>query len=118
MSDDPTVLGMIYNKLESIDKKVETVCDMQTELRLSDAEMKARLGAIELMNVATQEEVHQLRDRIDTHQRETALHYNPYYDETLGKKLWRKKPEIAAGGGLGALIASIILLLLQNYNGG
>lgn len=47
------------------------------------------------------------------HVQNKEKHYNANYNETLRQKLWRKKPEIGAGGLVGVLITGLVGLLLK-----
>ena len=116
-SQDPTVLGLINDNLKSLNRKMDEVCLGQNDLRISDAEMKARLSAVELKGVQQYEEMHALENRFRDHYKDGDLHFNPHFSETIGEKLWRKKPEIATGGGLGALIATALYYLIEKLGG-
>lgn len=105
---DPTPLEMIYDKMKSIDEKLDKVITCQIDLKVQDEIIKAKVSAIELSHL-------KLQSDLDQHKADVKTHYNPYYDETLRQKLWRKKPEIAAGGGLGAVIVAFVTWLIQNW---
>ena len=116
-SDEPTVLGMIYNTVSAIDRKLDNVCEKQVDMMLTDEIIKAKVAAVELQNIKNAEDILILRQRQKEHERDRETHFSPYHNESLRQKLWRKKPEIAAGGGVGALIYLIIELiktLLEN----
>lgn len=107
---DPTVLEMINDKLKSVDEKLDRVISCQIDLKLQDEIIKAKVSNLELKQI-------QIEQSIEEHKKDMQQHYNPYYNETIPQKIWRKKPEIAAGGGLGALIVAIVTWILQYYNG-
>lgn len=108
MSGDPTVMELIYERVKEIDEKLDRACSKQTELMVVDEQLKAKIAAVEIQNLKNAEDVINLRKKIDEHERSMEKHYNPYYNETITQKLWRKKPEIAAGGGVGLLLYLIV----------
>lgn len=94
---EPTVLSMINTNLG----------DISTDVKEIKRDMKS--GAVKMEN-------HEVRlGTVEKHIDDPKIHYNPYYSESIPQKLWRKKPEIAAGGGLGTVIVGIIIALLSRY---
>jgi len=93
-----------------IDTKLESICNGQMETRLNMEQLKAKVALVEMMVIRVEEAV-------EMHKQDMKQHYNPYYDETIPEKLWRKKPEIAAGGGLGVLVIMLVQFLLENFYG-
>lgn len=108
-----SVIDMIYDKVKAIDTKLDVVCNTQTEMRLNDAEMKARLSAVELKTVELRDAVHELEKKQDKHNAEEKLHFNPYFNESMPQKLWRKKPEIVTGVSFSSIIAGFLYLLFE-----
>lgn len=111
---DPTPLEMIYDKLKSLEegvnRKLDQVISCQIDLKLQDEIIKSKVSHLELHQLHIAEDLEQ-------HKSDMEKHYNPYYSETVAQKLWRKKPEIATGGGLGALIVLVLKFVLENYYG-
>ena len=99
--------------IERIFNKIDAVCTTQTDLMITDETIKAKIAAVEMMNVRTQESVDSLQSQMVKHAEDMRKHYNPHYEETVGEKLWRKKPEIATGVTLSSVIMAIILKLLE-----
>jgi len=77
-----------------------------TQLKINDAKLEGEITQLKLKQNMTEE-------AFVRHVQNKDKHFNPYYSETLRQKLWRKKPEIAAGGGAGALIVALVTLLLK-----
>jgi len=128
MTDDSDARYLITNavmpRLENLDKgidkifdRIDRVCTTQTDLMITDEMMKAKIASIEMMNVNTQKDIQEVKALLLEHKRDGVTHYNSHYNESIPQKLWRKKPEIAAGGGLGALLYLIILFLIENFGG-
>ncbi len=128
MSDDNDARFLITNavmpRLDNVDKnverifdKIDAVCNTTGDLRITDEVIKAKISAIEMMNIQTQEAVTAMGIRMDKHVEDMEKHFNPYYSETITQKLWRKKPEIAAGGTLGTFIAALLYFLLDKFGG-
>lgn len=128
MTDDNDARFLITNavmpRLDNLDKnvgkifdRIDQVCTTNTDLKITDEIMKAKIAAIEVMNIQTQEAVTAMGIRMDKHTEDMLKHYNPYYDETIGQKLWRKKPEIAAGGTLGTFLAALLYFLIDKFGG-
>lgn len=110
MQDDDAkflIKEFVMPAVERIDRKLETICTAQLETRLTQEQMKAKIAMVEMMVIGVQE-------ALEKHKQDMQQHYNPYYNETVLQKVWRKKPEIAAGGGLGALIVAILTWLMNN----
>ena len=87
---------------EAIDKERECT----TNLKLENERRKGEVREVKLKQKMTEE-------AFVRHVQNPEKHFNPFYNETLRQKLWRKRPEIVAGGGLGSLIVAIILGLLK-----
>jgi hypothetical protein len=95
--------------IERIDRKLESICNGNLETRLTVEQVKAKIALVEMMVIKVQESV-------ELHKKDMIQHYNPYYNETLPEKIWRKKPEILAGGGLGALTITVIQWIVEHVN--
>jgi tetrahydromethanopterin S-methyltransferase subunit G len=128
MSDEPTVLGMIDQRLERIEnnqtenttllfQKIDSICTMQTDLRITDEVIKAKIAFVETLNARTNEELAKINKRLDEHERDREIHYNQYYNETIPQKIWRKKPEILAGGSVGVVAVAVIQFLIDKFGG-
>jgi len=128
MSSDPTVLGMIDRRLEQMEinqkesnnmlfEKIDNICSIQTDLRITDEVIKAKIAFVESMNIKTNDLLLTITMRLNDHEKNLNAHFNPYYNETIPQKIWRKKPEIAAGGGLGVTLAVILQFLLDKFGG-
>jgi len=94
-----------------LEKKIDLVCAEQTSMRIENETTKAKAAHVEY-------QVLQLRESVDKHRDDAFAHYNPYHSETIPQKLWRKKPEIAAGGFLGTTLAALLYLLVEKMLGG
>lgn len=77
-----------------------------TNLKLENERRKGELEKLKLKQKITS-------DAFVRHVENPEKHFQPFFKETLPQKLWRKKPEIAAGGGAGALIIGLITLALK-----
>jgi hypothetical protein len=128
MSGDPTILGMIDQRLERMEtdqkdtartlfEKIDNICSTTVDLKISDEVMKAKIAFVESLNVRTNELLLTVTMRLDEHVKNLDTHFNPYYSETIPQKLWRKKPEIAAGGTLGTFLAALLYFLLDKFGG-
>ena len=124
MSDDNDARFLITNavmpRLDSMDKnmgkifdRIDQVCTSVGDLRITDEIIKAKIAAVEMMNIKTQEQVTAMGIRMDKHVEDMEKHYNPYYNETFTEKIWRKKAEIIIAAIIGS--ASGILALLASY---
>ena len=100
------IKNFVMPSIDRIDRKLDQVCTANIELKITDEQIKAKVAHVELMNIRTQEMLTQ-------HQDDMAKHYNPYYDESIPQKLWRKKPEIATGVSISTAIFAVILKLLE-----
>ena len=89
-------------------KAIDKGREERTALKLKDAEIKGEIEKLKLEKKMGDE-------AFIRHVQNEDKHFNPYFNETLRQKLWRKKPEIAAGGGLGTLLAGLILGLLSHF---
>jgi len=106
MSGEPTVLGMINEKLGDISEDVK---DIKEDLKN---------GAIKMENheqrILTVEGKTKLNEKITVeHIRNKEKHYNPHYSESFRQRVWRKKGEIgvATGGSVG--IVSLVFAILK-----
>jgi hypothetical protein len=128
VSDDNDARFLITNavmpRLDSLDKnmgkifdRIDNVCTTTGDLKITDEIIKAKIAAIEMMNIQTQEAVTAMGIRMDKHSEDMIKHFNPYFGETLQQKLWRKKSEIAAGGGLGTFLAAVLYFLIDKFGG-
>lgn len=106
---DPTPLEMIYEKLKTLEEKMDKVITCQIDLKIQDEVLKAKLSSLELQQI-------QVQSDLDIHKKDMEKHYNPFYSETLKQRIWRKKAEITLGGGLGALIVGLIQFLTEVLN--
>jgi hypothetical protein len=97
--------------------KLDTVCTIQNDLKITDEIIKAKIASVELMNARTQDDIRVFKLELDKHQTDMQKHFNPYFGETIGQKLWRKKPEVAAGGTLGTFLAALLYFLLDKFGG-
>ena len=87
---------------EAIDKERECT----TNLKLENERRKAEVEKANLKQNMTE-------GAFIKHVQNKEKHYNPFYSESLRQKLWRKKPEIVAGGGAGAFIIGLLGLLFK-----
>lgn len=91
-------------------KALDEVKECQTKLKVKDAEIEGDIEKIKAEKKATEQ-------ILIRHVENREKHYNPFYTESLGEKLWRKKPEIAAGGILGTVLSIIALILTKVWGG-
>jgi len=103
------IKNFVMPAIDRLDRKLEQIGTCQIDLKLQDEIIKAKCSSLELQLINLQEDVTQ-------HKKDVRSHYNPYFNETLPEKIWRKKPEIAAGGGLGAALVGLILWLLEHFS--
>ena len=106
MGGEPTVLGMINENLKEIKAEQKKVTECMTNMKVKQENHEQRLLHVETKGRATD-------GIIIEHIKNKEKHYNPYYSETFGEKVRRKKGEIAVGGGLGTAISSLILAILK-----
>lgn len=99
MGGEPTVLGMIHESVKRIEKKQDEITKCVTQNKMDINELKLGQKVTE--------------EAFVRHVQNEEKHFQPYFNETLRQKLWRKKVEIAAGGGVGAGAITIIALLLK-----
>ena len=97
--------------LTETNKKLDKVIECQTSLKLEDERLKAANAKNELLLAQTQDAFLKHCDDMDRH-------FNPYYNETIPQKIWRKKPEILTGVSLSSVTATIIYMVIQHYFGG
>jgi hypothetical protein len=124
MTDDNDARFLITNavmpRLDNLDKnvgkifdRIDSVCTTTSDLKITDEIIKAKIAAVEMMNIKTQEAVTAMGIRMDKHHDDMEKHFNPYFNETFTEKLWRKKAEIVVAAIIGS--ATGILALLASY---
>jgi len=119
MNDEAKWLAenVVLPKLEALDKKLEKRDDT-IWLAIEEGRKERTVLLIQCANIqseikAIKTEKKMSENVIIEHVQDTTRHYNPYFNETIRQKLWRKKPEIAAGGGTGVLIIGLLTLTFK-----
>lgn len=95
--------------------KLDMIYDAVLELRDGQKEIKKCVTGNKVKIAKLETVQKELVKDFDEHRKDPALHYNPYYNETLPDKLKRKKGEVGAITGLSSIIAGVILFLLEHW---
>ncbi len=102
---DPTVLGMINEKLGDISEDVK---DIKKDMK--NGAVKMENHEQRLINV---EGKTMLNEKVTIeHIKNKEKHYKPYYSETFRQRTWRKKGDIgvATGGSLTVITAVLAIM--------
>jgi len=113
MSSDPTVLGMINDKLTGISTDVK---EIKKDMRTGAVKMenhRVRLENIETDVTEIKEGQKKIKETFWKHTLDKKKHYNQGFEETFTQRAWRKKGEI----GLITAVLSIISWVISNYFG-
>lgn len=103
---EPTVLGMINRNLNDISIDVK---EIKADIKAGAVKMEnhdVRLGNIEICQK-------ELKDDFQHHVTNKKKHYNQGYEDTVLKRLSRRKIEIS----IGTIIATVITILINHYGG-
>ena len=100
------IKNFVIPRLNSIDNKLEKIESCQVALKIEDERIKHSAAKNELLLAQTQE-------AFLKHCNDTDKHFNPYFNESMPQKLWRKKPEIATGVSLSTILITLILKILE-----
>lgn len=77
-----------------------------TNLKIENERRKAESEKVELKQNMTE-------GAFIRHVQNQEKHFNPFYNETIPQKLWRKKPEIGASITIGGIIFGMLLAALK-----
>lgn len=103
---DPTVLEMINDNLKDLKLGQVQTNRCLTDIKVGQKDHDNRIQSLEKKTIFTEA-------MIIEHIKNKDKHYNPFYAETFGQKVKRKKGEIAVGAGGGTLLSSVVLLILK-----
>ena len=113
MGSDQISATDVYKAIDGLRKDVQHTNEMQwkairdgqkcqTGLKLEDARLDKEITTIKIEK--------KIGERaLERHAKDQTRHFQPYYSETIPQRLWRKKPEIAAGGSVGTILGLLVL---------
>lgn len=113
MGDDPTVLSMINDNLNSINTNIDEIKRDMKSGAVTMGKHDVRLGHIEDDVKSLKKGQKKIKESVYNHANDKKVHYNQGYKETFKQRAWRKKGEI----GITSLILGIITLIIQHYGG-
>lgn len=94
---------VLLPELKEIKKEQKAQGKCLTDIKVNMEKGKGRMELIE-------RDIQDLKEDCDEHKSDKSIHYNPYYSESLGEKLKRKKEEVIITAGSGGVIGTLLVI--------